>query len=127
MTVTIDPTSTVLLVLILVMFGTWLCKLGMELICVCVKETQLEVERDVSWWRLVEVVITGEPICPIVINGCMFRFGWLVWYLPVQTVSKPVPSVVDHDVLNLGQVLVLPVLVQQEVHSVVLEQQDVGT
>ena len=29
--------------------------------------------------------------------------------------------------LNLGQVLVLLVLVQQEVHSVVPEQQDVGT
>ena len=29
--------------------------------------------------------------------------------------------------LNLGQVLVLLVLVQQEIHSVVPEQQDVGT
>ena len=45
----------------------------------------------------------------------------------MQTVSKPVPSVVDHNVLNLGQVLVLLVLVKQEVHSVVPEQQDVGT
>ena len=48
-------------------------------------------------------------------------------YLPVETVSKPVPSVVDHNVLNLGQVLVVLVLVQQEVHSLVPEQQDVGT
>ena len=45
----------------------------------------------------------------------------------MQAVSKPVLLVVDHNVLNLGQVLVLLVLVQQEVHSVVPEQQDVGT
>ena len=47
--------------------------------------------------------------------------------LDVGGVSRPISPVVEHNVLNLGQVLVLLVLVQQEVHSVVLEQQDVGT